>query len=63
MRDQKENDGYVIDAYVTELRELSSREFGTLCDYLIKDRIILGIKDRAVKDRFLKVKDLDLVSY
>jgi hypothetical protein len=50
-----------IDQYVTELRDLSgSCNFGTLTDNLIRDRIVLGIRDRSIKDRLLRIKDLDL---
>lgn len=59
LREQKDNEP--IDEYVTDLRDLSSTcDFGSLTDSLIKDRIVLGIKDRAVKDRLLRTKDLDL---
>lgn len=50
-----------IDQYVTELRDLSSTcNFGSLTDNLIRDRIVLGIRDRSIKDRLLRIKDLDL---
>ncbi|GJQ81969.1 hypothetical protein Trydic_g4702, partial [Trypoxylus dichotomus] len=44
-----------IDEYINELTRLrNNSEFGTLRDSLIKDRIVLGIKDRALKDRAAK---------
>lgn len=50
-----------IDEYVNDLRRLSSNcEFGNLTDSLIKDRIVLGIKDRSLKDRLLRETKLDL---
>lgn len=59
LREQGENEK--IDQYVTELRDLSSTcEFGDISDSLIKDRIILGIKDLSIKDRLLRTKDLTL---
>lgn len=59
-RDLKTNE--TIDEYVTALRELCSTcEFGTLTDSLIKDKLLQGIKDKAVKDRLLRTKGLDLV--
>lgn len=59
LREQKQDEN--IDSYVTDLRDLSSTcEFGTLTDSLIKDRLILGIKDRTLKDRLLRTKDLTL---
>lgn len=54
-------DGESIDNYITELRDLSSScEFGDLCDSLIKDRLVLGVNEVAVKERLLRVKDLTL---
>jgi len=59
LREQKPDE--TVDQYVTDLRDLSSScNFGNLTDNLIRDRIILGIRDRAIKDRLLRVKDLDL---
>ncbi|XP_054287883.1 uncharacterized protein LOC129003610 [Macrosteles quadrilineatus] len=50
-----------IDSFVTDLRDLSSScEFGQLTDSLIKDKLILGIRNRTLKDRLLQTKDLDL---
>lgn len=50
LREQKPDEK--IDSYVTELRDLSSTcNFGDLTDSLIRDRVILGIKDLAIKDR------------
>lgn len=41
-----QRDGESIDTYVTDVRDLSSScEFSTLTDSLIKDKVILGIKD------------------
>ncbi|KAH0807217.1 hypothetical protein GEV33_015568 [Tenebrio molitor] len=51
-----------VDEYVTQLKQLSENcEFGTLSDSLIKDGLVLGIKDKNVKDRLLRTKNLDLV--
>lgn len=59
LREQKP--GEKVDSYVTELRDLSATcDFGDLTDSLIKDRIILGIKDLSIKDRLLRTKDLTL---
>ncbi|CAG9818604.1 unnamed protein product [Phaedon cochleariae] len=50
-----------IDEYVNELRRLSSTcEFSTLTDSLIKDRIVLGIQDRNLKDRLFRETNLTL---
>ena len=54
-------EGESFDAYVTALKRLADTcEFGELKDSLIKDRIILGIKDRSTKQRLLRTDDLTL---
>ena len=41
-----------IDAYVTELRlQAKNCEFGALCKELIRDRIVVGIRDDSVRSR------------
>lgn len=41
-----------VDAYVTKLRKLSlTCEFGQLADQMIRDRIVCGIKDNAVRKK------------
>ena len=50
-----------IDAYVTELRlQAKNCEFGALCNELIRDRIVVGIRDDAVRSRLLREAELDL---
>ena len=50
-----------IDAYVTELRlQAKNCEFGALCNQLIRDRIVVGIRDDALRSRSLREAELDL---
>ncbi|XP_031332335.1 uncharacterized protein LOC116167827 [Photinus pyralis] len=50
-----------VDEYVNALRHLSSScEFQDLTDSLIKDRLVLGIQDRSVKDRLFRESNVDL---
>ena len=50
-----------IDAYVTEHRLQAKKcEFGALCNELIRDRIVVGIRDDAVRSRLLREAELDL---
>lgn len=50
-----------IDQYVTELRTMAKNcEFGDLVDSLIRDRIICGVPDNALKERLLRTVDLTL---
>ena len=58
-RDQEQ--GETIDKYVTELRLLTARcNFGNLEDSMLKDRIVCGIKDNALRERLLRENALDL---
>lgn len=50
-----------VDAYVTKLRKLSlTCEFGELADQMIRDRLVCGIKDNAVRKKLLQEADLSL---
>lgn len=57
--DQKQ--GVSFDQYYAELLTLAkSCEFGDLKDQLIKDKIVTGIPDNALRERLLREKDLNL---
>ena len=50
-----------IHTYVDRLRkQAATYEFGTLTDELIRDRLVLGIRDESTKLRLLKEDNLDL---
>ena len=50
-----------INAYVTEMRKLARNcEFKELCDSIIRDRIVCGIRNNEVRKRLLREKDLNL---
>ena len=50
-----------IDEFVNRLRKLaSSCKFGTLTDETIRDRIVIGLQDKATKLRLLKEEELNL---
>ena len=59
-----QNVGETIDAYVTELKteakQAKNCEFGALCDELIWHRIVVSIRDDAVRSRLLCKTELDL---
>ena len=58
-RIQKEDEP--VDQFITDLRlKAKSCEFGSLCDSLIKDRVVVGITSDAVRGRLLRIKDLTL---
>lgn len=58
-RDQLQDESF--DAYLTDLRKLSvDCEFGELKDRLIRDRIVAGIHDKTLKNRWLRESDLTL---
>ena len=50
-----QQEGETIDAYVTELRNKAhTREFSDLKDELMRDRIVCGIINDAVRARLLR---------
>lgn len=58
-RMQKESE--TIEQYVTDLKTKSqSCNFGSLCNSLIRDQIVIGIRDTRVKEQLLKKTDLTL---
>ncbi|KAK3084785.1 hypothetical protein FSP39_018986 [Pinctada imbricata] len=58
-RDQENNEN--IDSYVASLRSLSKTcKFGTLEDEMIRDRIVIGIRDNGTRKKLLQEAKLDL---
>lgn len=58
-RDQELNES--LDAYVTAVRTLAKTcNFGTLEDSLIRDRIVIGVKDNQARKKLLQVSKLTL---
>lgn len=55
----QKKDGETIDNSYAQDLSLTC-EFGQLTNSFIKYYIILGIKDRLIKDRILRIEDLDL---
>ena len=50
-----------FDRFVTRIKnQAASCEFGDLKDQLIRDRVVVGIKNKSVQERMLREKDLDL---
>ena len=57
----RQREGESFDDFVTNLKKLSQDcEFGTLCDSLIRDVIIIGILDNRVRECLLREHDLTL---
>lgn len=58
-RDQRDSES--IEQYSFELKKLALNcEFNDLCDDLIKDRLICGIKEATLRERLLREPDLTL---
>ena len=58
-REQLSNES--LDSYITTLMKLSeSCGFGALRESLVRDRLILGVKDDRVREKLLGKRDLDL---
>ena len=50
-----------MDGYVNRLRKAASTcHFGTLTEELIRDRLVIGLRDHATKLRLLKEDSLDI---
>ena len=50
-----------VDSYINNLRYLASTcEFGALTDELIRDHLIIGVKDSSLKERLLREQNLTL---
>ena len=62
-----QNDGQSIDSYATELRTRADHcDFGNLKDSLIRDKIVIGIRDSKTQKRLLTLSPTafyDLLSY
>ena len=57
----RQSDNETFDEFYTKLRKLSENcELGQLRDSLIKDIMIIGIRDTKLKERFLRENDIDL---
>ncbi|XP_072152554.1 uncharacterized protein [Bemisia tabaci] len=58
-RNQNPNESF--DEYVSDLKRLiSTCEYGTLKDEILKDRIVLGVADVKLKEHLLRISDLTL---
>ncbi|KAK4874704.1 hypothetical protein RN001_014064 [Aquatica leii] len=61
-RVQQEAEGF--DQFLTDIKKSSKpSEFDALCEEMIRDRIVLGIYDKAIQERLLRVEDLDLSKF
>ena len=57
----QQNPDEPVDGYVNLLRKAAStRQFGTLTEELIRDRLVIGLRDHATKLRLLKEDSLDI---
>ena len=60
MRSQNPDEN--CDQYVTELKNMAATcEYGTLKNDLVKDRIVIGVRDNDLRRRLLREPDLTLV--
>ena len=56
-----QNTEETVDSFVNRLRKAASTcQFGTLTEELIRDRLVIGLKDHATKLRLLKEEGMDL---
>lgn len=58
---RSQNAGETVEAYITALYKLSATcNFGTLRERLIRDRLVIGIKDDKAREKLLAKEDLNL---
>ncbi|GBM94531.1 hypothetical protein AVEN_193015-1 [Araneus ventricosus] len=56
-----QQEGQQVDNYLTELKTLASTcDFGDQEEGLIRDRVVLGIRDMSLQERLLRESDLTL---
>lgn len=56
-----QQEGEKFDNFLAEIKKLSQTcEFGTMADRMIRDRIVLGIRDKMLQERLLRIEDLNL---
>lgn len=54
-------EGELIEDFITDLHMLSENcEYGTLKEEMIRDRIVVGVRDRKLSEKLQLVKDLTL---
>ena len=58
---RKQEDNESVDGFVTDLYNLAEHcSYGTLHDELIRDRIVVGIRDLALSEKLQIIEDLTL---
>jgi hypothetical protein len=56
-----QNKGESIDLFVADLRRLiKTCNYGTFADRLLRDKIVIGIRDETLRSKLLEVRDLTL---
>ena len=56
-----QNPEETVDNFINRLRKAASTcQFGTLTEGLIRDRLVIGLKDHSTKLRLLKEEGMDL---
>lgn len=58
---RSQKDGESFDYFYTEIKKLvKTCEFGEQRDSMLRDRVVLGIRDKELQERMLRIRDLDL---
>ena len=58
---RKQQKGESVELFITDLHHLVKNcEYGTLKDQMIRDRLVIGIRDRTLSDRLQMEPDLTL---
>ncbi|XP_018306275.1 uncharacterized protein [Mycetomoellerius zeteki] len=56
-----QQEGEAFESFLADIKKLSQMcEFGTMTNRMIRDKIVSGIRDKALQDKLLKMEDLNL---
>lgn len=56
-----QQEGEKFGSFLTEIKKLNQTcEFGTMIDRMVRDRIVLGINDKVLQEKLLRIEDLNL---
>ena len=59
-----QHEGEPFDSYLNELKELAKPcQFGAMHDELLRDRIMIGVRNDAIRKQLLQEKDLKFGDY
>ncbi|GBM10651.1 hypothetical protein AVEN_7923-1 [Araneus ventricosus] len=56
-----QREGQSVDDFITELRkQLRNCDYGSLKDYVLVDQLVRGLRESRLRERLLRISDLDI---